>query len=245
MKLSKFLLVASLALIPAPQLLAQWLDEELEEVKLQEISPQAVRLTWAAVAPMPPTPTSCGQTITYSVFRGTDENFTASEETQIASELTVTHYIAHEPKGPTDYYYRVKAVGVPRQCTPPVTPPVLKSGSILTYPLDLGGQYTVTVGDKTEVCSATSTAELTCSTLPNFHAVLASQGSHEFLIGCLSSDYDDNNWSCVNLKLGAYSINVHSLTATILNAGFSKVNTRTGKGLGPIIPEFSVLSVLK
>jgi hypothetical protein len=236
MKLFRFLLIALLALLSAAQLLAQWTEKELENVTLQEISPQVVRLTWAAVAP-----TSCGGTIAYSVFRGTDEDFIASEENQIASGIAVTHYIAHEPKGPKDFYYRVKAVTVSGHCEQPS----LKSGVIITYPLDLGGKYIVTVGDKTEVCEATSTAELSCGALPSFHAVVASQGSHEFLIGCLSSDYEDNNWSCVNLKLGAYSIAVHSLTATILNAGYTKVNTKTGKGLGPIIPEFSVLALLK
>jgi len=54
-------------------------------------------------------------------------------------------------------------------------PPALKSGIILTYPLDLGGEYTVKVGDITEKCKASSTAELTCITLPIFHAVVASR----------------------------------------------------------------------
>jgi len=236
MRFARFLFVPVLALFSAAQLFAQWTEKELEDVALQEISPQVVRLTWAAV-----TPVSCGETIRYSVFRGTDENFTASEETQIASGLTVTHYVAHEPKGPSDFYYRVKAFSVPGPCVPPT----LGSGVILTYPLDLGREYTVTVGDTTEKCKARSTCELSCSTLPSFHAVIASQGLHEFLIGCLSSDYEDNNWTCVNLKFGAYRVAVHSLTATVLDAGYSKVNTKTGKGLGSIVPEFSVLAVLR
>jgi hypothetical protein len=49
----------------------------------------------------------------------------------------------------------------------------------------------------------------------------------------------------VNLKFGAYRVAAHSLTITVLDAGFSKVNMKTGKGLGPIIPEFSVLAVLR
>ncbi len=236
MRFARFFFVPVLAVLPAAQLLAQWTENELEGVTLKEISPQVVRLAWTAGAP-----SSCGETTTYSVFRGTDENFTASEETKIAGGLTVTHYIAHEPKGPKDFYYRVKEV----RFLGPCAPPALKSGVILTYPLDLGHEYTVTVGDSTEICKASSTSELTCSALPNFHAVIASQGLHEFLIGCLSSDYEDNNWTCVNLKFGAYRVAVHSLTATVLDAGYSKVNTKTGKGLGSIVPEFSVLAALR
>jgi hypothetical protein len=49
----------------------------------------------------------------------------------------------------------------------------------------------------------------------------------------------------VNLKLGSYIISVHSLTATVLNSGYMKVNTNSGKKLDSITPEFSVLAVLK
>jgi len=127
----------------------------------------------------------------------------------------------------------------------PCPPTILKTGAINTYPLDLGSQYAVGVGNKTEICKASSTAELVCPTLSYFHAVIASQWGHEFLIGCLSSDFEDNNWSCVNLKLGRYLVAVHSQTATILDAGYTKINMKTGKSLGPITPEFSVLAVLK
>jgi hypothetical protein len=234
MGLSKFLFAAIMVMILAPQLFAQ--ETEEVAVTLKDISPLVSRLTWTEALPK-----ACGDEITYLVFRGTTEDFKPSEENRIASGIVVTHYVAHEPKGEQDYYYRVIAVRKPGYCAPPA----LRSGFVLTYPLDLGGRYTVTVGDKTEVCKASSTAELDCKSLPSFHAVVASQGGHEFLIGCISSDYESNNWTCVNLKLGSYSIAVHSLTATILNSGFSKINTKTGKGLGPITPEFSVLDVLK
>jgi len=223
-------------IVPTAQLIAQWTEVEVDGVALKEISPQVWRLTWTAVSPE-----ACGDTITYSVFRGTNEDFEASEENRIASGIVPLHYIAHEPKGQKDFYYRVVAVRVPGQCAPPA----LKSGLIFTYPLDLGGRYTVTVGDQTEICKATSTAELACPTLSDFHAVIASQWAHEFLIGCLSSDYEENNWTCVNLKLGSYIISVHSLTATVLNSGYMKVNTNSGKKLDSITPEFSVLAVLK
>jgi hypothetical protein len=236
MRLFGFLFASVLVILPAVQLIAQQEETEVEDVAYKEVSPNVWRLTWTAVQPM-----ACGDTVTYSVYRGTSEDFEASEESRIASGIVSTHYIPHEPKSSQTFYYRVTAVRVPGHCAQPT----LKSGFIFTYPLDLGGQYIVTVGDKIEVCKATSTAELGCPTLSDFHAVIASQGAHEFLIGCLSSDYENNNWSCVNLKLGSYNVAVHSLTATILNSGYSKVNMKTGKGLGPITPEFSVLAVLK
>jgi len=236
MRLFRFLVVSVLVIFPAVQLIAQQEETEVEDVAYKEVSPNVWRLSWTAVPPV-----ACGDAITYSVFRGTSEDFEMSEENRIASGIVSTHYIPHEPKSSQTFYYRVTAVRVSGHCAQPT----LKSGLIFTYPLDLGDQYTVTVGDKIEVCKATSTAELGCPTLSDFHAVIASQGAHEFLIGCLSSDYENNNWSCVNLKLGSYNVAVHSQTATVLNAGFSKINSKTGKGLGPITPEFSVLAVLK
>lgn len=229
-------MVVAIILASATQLSAQGNETEVDGVKLKEITPQVWRLTWIAVQPG-----ACDDTITYSVFRGTNDNFEASEENQIASGITVAHYVAHEPKSSGSFYYRVIAIKISGQCAPLS----LKSGLIVTYPLDLGAQYTVTIGDKTEICKASSTAEIACPTLSYFHAVIASQWAHEFLIGCLSSEYEDNNWTCVNLKLGRYYIAVHSLTATILDAGYSKINIKTGKVLSPITPEFSVLAVLK
>jgi hypothetical protein len=232
-----FLFVAvALMLASSTQLFAQGSEAEVDGLTLKEITPQVWRLTWTVVSPG-----ACGDSITYSVFRGTNEDFEASEENQIASGITVAHYIAHEPKPSGSFYYRVIAIKVLGQCAPAT----LMSGLIVTYPLDLGGQYTVTIGDKTEICKASSTAEIVCPTLSYFHAVIASQWAHEFLIGCLSSDFENNNWTCVNLKLGRYHVAVHSLTATIVDAGYSKINIKTGKVLSSITPEFSVLAVLK
>jgi len=236
MRSRTFFLIAVLTLATSARLFAQWTEVEVDGLAFKEISPQIWRLNWT---PVPPE--RCGDTITYSVFRGMTEDFEASKENQIASGITVAHYLAHEPKPPESYYYRVLAVRVPGQCEPAS----LKSGVIRTYPLDLGGQYLATIGEKTETCKATSTAELACPTLGFFHAVIASQFEHEFLIGCLSSDFENDNWSCVNLKLGLYHVVVHSRTATILDAGASRVVIKTGKSLGPIIPEFSVLTVLE
>jgi hypothetical protein len=229
-------MVVALMLVSATRLSAQMSEAEVDGLTLKEITPQIWRLTWIAVLPG-----ACDDTITYSVFRGTNEDFEASEDNQIASGITVAHYIAHEPKSSGSFYYRVIANKITGQCAPLS----LKSGLIVTYPLELGGQYTVTIGDKTEKCKASSTAEIVCPTLSYFHAVIASQWAHEFLIGCLSSDFEDNNWTCVNLKLGWYHVAVHSLTATILDAGYSKINSKTGKVISSITPEFSVLAILK
>jgi hypothetical protein len=63
------------------------------------------------------------------VFRGTSEDFEVSEENRIASRIAVTHYIAHEPKGPKDFYYRVIAVRVAKPCAPSEEPAKPKSFS--------------------------------------------------------------------------------------------------------------------
>jgi hypothetical protein len=236
MKLFSLFCVVIVVLISAAQSFAQQAEVEVENLSLKQVSPLVWRLTWTAVPPE-----ACGEIITYSVFRGTREDFEASEEDRIATGIAATYYLAHEPKPSQSFYYRVIAVKVPGICVPPT----LRTGLIITYPLDLGGQYLVTVGDTTEFCKATSTSEIACPTLSYFHAVIASQLAHDFLIGCLASDFESDNWSCVNLKFGSYHVAVHSFTATVLDSGFSKINTKTGKGLGPITPEFSVLAVLK
>ena len=236
MKLPKLFAIVVLTCLPTPRLLSQGTEAEINDVKLTEVAPQIVRLNWTAMQP-----SGCGDHITYAVFRGTTEDFDFAEENRIATGITATHFTAHEPKGPLSFYYRVTAIRVEGYCEPLN----LKSGKILAYPLDFGGQYTVEVGAKSETCKASSTAEIVCDTLPNFHSVLASQSGHEFLIGCLSSDYEDNNWTCVNLTPGVYTVGVHSRTVTIWDAGFKKVNTKSGKELGSITPEFSVLSVVK
>ena len=215
---------------------AQWTEAEVDNVRLKEISPTVSRLTWDAVQAE-----ACGDKITYSIHRGTESNFDASDENKIAEGITLTSYMAHEPKGPKDYYYRVVAIREPGYCPPPQ----LRSGQIFTYPLDLGTQYAITVGDKSENCKAISTREITCATLMNFHAIIASQRGHEFLIGCPSADYEDNNWTCVNLSPGNNTVGVHSKTLVVWDAGFSKINIKTGKSLGRITPEFSLLATLK
>jgi hypothetical protein len=241
MRFARFAQIGFIALLAASGVAAQTVADYVDGVTLKRVSLQVWRLSWPAVEPK-----ACEYSVSYSIFRGTKEDFEPSEDNQIASGVSGTHYISHEPNV-QEFYYQVKAVKVPIKCDPiPADePPVLRSGRIFTFPLDLASQYTVTVGDKTDLCTANSTAELSCSILPTFHAVIASQGSHEYLIGCRSLDYNGNNWTCVNLGSGSYGVGVHSRTLTVWDAGFSKINTETGKSLGPITPEFSILAVIK
>ena len=236
MGLLKLLSICFLSVTAAAPISAQSIATEVKGVALEQLSPQVRRLKWEAVQPGP-----CGNTLTYSVFRSTVKDFEASEANRIAEGITVAHYISHEPTPSQLYYYRVVANRVQGACSPAS----LNSGRIASYPLDLGGKYRVTVGDVSEDCKATSTAEIACTTLPKFHAVIATQGKHEFLIGCLSSDFAHNNWTCVNLTPGPYTVSVHSRTVTVLNAGFSRVTSKGGQLVSPITPEFSVLALVK
>jgi hypothetical protein len=128
----------------------------------------------------------------------------------------------------------------------------LVSGKITTFPLDLGVRYYATVGGVAEWCDAVNTSEISCtattppfSVLHHFHAAIASQGIHEFLIGCLSSDFQRNNWNCANLSAGAYDVSVHNQTVIVLGDGFGEINTETGKVIRSITPVFSILTVQK
>jgi hypothetical protein len=210
--------------------------EELGDVQLKEISASTVRLSWAGLPQK-----KCGEKITYAVYRAESEDFDPSPETQIAAGLIRPSFVARERKTRNGWYYRVVATRTQGYCAPPE----LNNGLIVTAPLDLGREYTVSVGEKTEACRASSMAELKCPSLPPFHAVIAAQREHEFLLGCLASDFDYGSWTCVNLTSGAYRITVHSQTVTVWDAGFKKINTNNGKELGDIMPVFSVLATLR
>jgi hypothetical protein len=236
MGLLRLLSICFFSVTAAASISAQRIATEVKDVRLEQLAAQDKRLRWEAVQPGP-----CGNTLTYSVFRSTVKDFEVSEENRIAEGVTVTHYISHEPNASQPYFYRVMANRVQGECAAAS----LRSGKIVTYPLDLGGKYKVTVGDVIEDCNATSTTEIACKTLPSFHAVIAAQGRHEFLLGCLSSDFAHRNWTCVNLPPGPYTVSVHSRTVTVLNAGFSRVTSKGGQLVSPITPEFSVLAFTK
>ena len=229
-----FILAGVYCMVLGNSCAAQMPDDDVDDLKLTPITATESRLTWKPVLGLP-----CEYSITYSVFRSAKEDFEPSYETQVSSGLVHPTFVAHDPPG-SDSYYHVHAVRHSLYCAPPG----IYSGSVEVFPLDLGGTYQVEVGANVEDCQASSTSELVCKTLPTFHAVLATQGSHEFLIGCLDLDFESGSWSCVNLTIGRYSVAAHSKTLTMLNAGFAKQNTRTGKTLAPIIPVFSVLNAL-
>ena len=228
-------LVAAVFYFVAPMQSRCQAREEVD-VGLEEVSTYVVSLSWTSLPPA-----KCGETVTYAVYRGESEDFKPSPDNQIAADLTSPNYVAHEPKLRKTWYYRVLASRTPGYCVPPE----LKTGTITADPLDLGRGYIVSVGDKKEVCHAISTTELRCPSLPSFHGVIASQPEHEFLIGCLSSDFEDGNWSCVTLTPGTYRISVHSQTVTVWEADFKRIDTKSGKALDDITPVFSILAVLK
>jgi hypothetical protein len=228
--------VALLALSPA----AYCQRETVDGLTLKEISATVVRLTWEPVLTA-----KCGEYITYTVYRGDTEKFDLSLDNQIADGLKATTYVAHEPKAikPDGWYYQVTATRNEGYC-PPIE---LGSGSILTYPLDFGGTYTVKIGEASKSCLAVSPTVIDCSDL-KFHAVIARQFGHEFLIGCMDSDYEGGDWTCVNLRPdSSYDISVHSKAVTVLNSGFYKESTSgnsMGRYMGSITPIFSILSTL-
>ena len=228
------LLIFILTCVPGRTCAAQMMDDDVDGLQIKSVSPTSSRLTWTAVESVP-----CEFSITYSVFKSKDSEFEPSPENMIASNLKSPSYLTHDFPN-DDTYYHVRAVRHPLYCTPPA----VVSGRLFVYPLDLGKSYAVTVGEKTEDCPATSPFGVACKTLPYFHAALAQQAGHEFLIGCLASDFEDGAWSCVNVTTGMYSVVVHSMTLTFINAGFSKQDMRTGRTLSPVIPVFSVLGTI-
>jgi hypothetical protein len=218
----------------APVCFAQSVGQDVDDLALTSLDATTTRLRWTAVESV-----ECKQAVTYSVFRGTSEDFTPSSTNRIASGLTKATYLAKEPTAGKDYYYSVKAVITQVACVP-------HSGTMRVYPLDLGQHFTVEVGDETGICTAQATSEIQCaSPLPDFHAVIAEQGTHEYLIGCRSVDYEGGDWTCVNLTSGTYQVGVHSRTITVWDSGMYKANMRTGKKVSPITPIFSLLARIR
>jgi hypothetical protein len=205
----------------------QELGEDVDNLILTEVSPTVSRLSWTG-----PKSVACETAVTYSVFRGTAEDFTPSSGNRIISGLTRMTYLAKEPVA-KDYYYYVRAVVKPVSCD-------LHSGRVEVYPLDLGQTYSLTIGDEIGTCTAISTKELDCAVGPRrtFQVVIASQGTREYLLGCEFDDYE----TCVNLPAGVYTIVVHSRSVTVLHSGMEMINRKTGKRISGITPVFSILT---
>ncbi len=223
------LLVLLFVLICAPALFGQE-SRDVDDLTLESVSSTVTRLSWTPIEPV-----DCAMGVTYNVYRGNTEDFDPSARNRIASGLTKATYVAKEPVPSQDYYYYVKAVLTPVTCA-------LRSGKVVVYPLDLGETYALNIGKETGSCKATSTKELVCSgAIPNFQAVIASQGNHEYLIGCEFDNYE----TCANLSGGVYTIAVHNRSLTVLDSGMERINTQTGKKISGIIPVFSVLARVK
>jgi hypothetical protein len=228
------LLLAAIALALIQACLGQDVGQDVDNLTLESVSATLSRLNWTG-----PRSADCVAVVTYSVFRGTSEDFTPSVRNRIATGLSRMTYLAKEPPPARDYYYFVKADVTPASCA-------LHSGAISVYPLDLGQSFSVTVGGDSGTCTAHSTSELSCpGPLPDFHSVIANQAGHDYLIGCRSEDYETGAWSCVNLTPGMYRIEIHSQTLTVWDSGMVKINVSTGKKIAPITPVFSILARMK
>jgi hypothetical protein len=182
----------------------------------------------------------CQYYITYTIYRGTTDTVEPSVKNLLARDVFATSYVAHEVPG-KDYGYVVQAFRHPSECTAPS----LRSGKVTTFPLDFNASYDATIGGTPATCKATSNSELSCPGIGSFHASVVAQYGHEFLIGCLTENYEYGDWSCVNLGMGVFTIIRHSETLTVLGAGFSKINTKTGKTLSQITPVYSNLGLIK
>jgi hypothetical protein len=238
---------------------AQDLGEDVDDLKLVEVSSAKVKLSWRAVEP-----SDSGTTITYSVFRGTKEDFIPSIRNRIVSGLRQTWYVATEPASHQDYYYLVKAVVTTKphsvdelrlKPSPGDTDlsEELHSGLIMAYPLSPSKLYVLTLGGVTQNCMSWSATELDC-TIPTgplsgllvFHALIAAQGNQEYLIGCEGYNYESGNWTCADLPPGHwYTVVVHEGTVSVVDSGISRINAQTGKALGAITPVYTILTKTK
>jgi hypothetical protein len=215
--------------------LAQAPGNYVDDLKMTTLTRTTYKLTWTHMASQ-----ACEYSISYAVYRSTTEDFEPSRDNQIATGIYGTSYVVHEAPS-SNFYYYVRAVKLPIHCAVPA----LHTGKIFTFPLDYGATYTATIGGASVDCKATSTSEISCSGVDDFHAVIAQQYGHEFLIGCLSNQYEEGDWSCVNLGSNAYNIGVHSQTLTFFGTGFVKQITTTGRTVSRITPMFSILGLLK
>jgi len=202
-------------------------------LKLVGQGPRTYLLTWDAYQADP-----CENQTTYNVYRGQSENFEPSAATLVASGLHFRTFVSHEPSD-HDYFYSVTVNLIPTSCT-------LHSGWIDVFPLDLGSRYNLFAGVLTDTCTAQSTTEIWCPSIrQTFHAVIADQLGHEYLIGCEDGDFNGGAWNCVDLRTGHYEVAVHNTTLTVFNGGWVEANVKTGKPIAPIVPVFSALARIK
>lgn len=201
-------------------------------LKLTKQAPRTYVLTWDAYEIDP-----CEARVTYDIYRGDSEDFEPSARTLVAQGLNRRSFVSHEPDN-NDHFYLVVVNLVPTSCS-------VHSGTVEVFPLDLGDRYSVSAGTLVDTCTAQSTTEIWCPSIKQtFHAVIAEQFNHEYLIGCEDVDFNGGAWNCVDLRTGFYSVVVHSNTLTVLNGGWVEANTKTGKTITTIVPVFSILARL-
>jgi hypothetical protein len=229
------LLLAAVILTLVQGSLGQDFGEDVDNLTVEYVSDTVSRLTWTG-----PLSVDCESVVTYSVFRGKTDDFSPSVKNRIAIGLSRTIYLAREKRPlDKDIYYSVKAEIAPASCE-------LHAGYITVYPLDMGAGFSAIIAKQAVACTAITTSEIVCSgPLSNFHAAIANQGGHDYLIGCGSSDYEMGAWTCANLTPGVYTIGVHSQTLTVWNSGLVEMNPHTGKIIAPITPVFSILTRIK
>jgi hypothetical protein len=116
-------LVGALCFLMCASLYSQVNGEEVDGVTFKDLSPGLVRLSWNAPE------ITCEYSNTYSIYRGSKEDFTASQENLLASGITTTHFDAREVAG-HEFFYRVLAVKEPAPKAPSAGKPLGQAGSI-------------------------------------------------------------------------------------------------------------------
>ena len=123
------LLVAAVVLLTfAPVCFAQSVGQDVDDLALTSLDATTTRLRWTAVESV-----ECKQAVTYSVFRGTSEDFTPSSTNRIASGLTKATLSRQGTYGWQGLLFRQS-----RDNSGCVLP---HSGTMRVYPLDLGQHH--------------------------------------------------------------------------------------------------------
>lgn len=123
--------------------------------------------------------------------------------------------------------------------------PQLSTGKISLFPLDMGQTFSFLLDRESLSCKATSIQQLDCSAGSvhrYFSGAIAEQNGHEYLLGCVPAFLSE---TCMGLSAGMYTVLVHSRSVTVLDSGMVRINSETGKTLGPLTPVFSILSLLE
>jgi hypothetical protein len=112
--------------------------QDVDNLKLIDVSATVVRLTWASAE------SACDVPITYSVYRGTTEDFVPSLNNRIANHLRRTTYLDKRVNPQKGYFYYVKVVqpdcSVPEDNTQPDSHPEDITGQSAQVNFDVSHQ---------------------------------------------------------------------------------------------------------